>query len=395
MDLFPMNLVERILEFVSFELLVTFFPKNTRIYDRHRHNFRWWYSLEVIYQTNVLNWFIATCNFPTDTLVSSFRDDDVIHFLDVVGSNRIYANHFKFIVHDYIYDTSGYSHKLVDFFCASGNLDMLLWWFRTCTERNLPFLYTAASVDNASTKGHINILEWWKFANTVYKLPFRYTRNAIDRTYDVRVLNWWKYAPFPLVYSTRNIDHCMKKPVLDWWFDLYLNYEFRLKYKNWSIINACSNNRIDILDWWFSKRHLIKMKYDERAVDYASERGHRDVLEWWFDKFLQYQLPMKYTCHAVDLASANGHINVLEWWLDKHKSNALRMKRSGDAINLAMYYGKIQVLEFWISASRNFKLGLMYNKYYVDKYLNTNQQVMNWWKNKTKKEKNDLFRYFE
>lgn len=375
MDNVPISIVEHILGFISFEVLITLFPENKNNYDRNKHNFDWWSSLAPVYRVPVLNWFIYAEKFPIDI------GDDNTHLLDILASNSLYKHQFKVIVSQHLYKLSGFSHKLVDWCSSSGNIDILQWWYDKCMEKNLSFVYTAAAIDGASYKGHLNILDWWKSK----RLVFKYTRNALDKTYDIRVLEWWRNSTLPLVYSTRNIDHCTKRNILDWWLDMYIQNDFRLKYKNWSIINASSNNRLDILNWWFDNRFLLKMKYDERAIDYASERGHLDVLNWWLDKHIRFKLPFKYTSHAVDFASCNGHVHVLEWWLDKHKSGLLYLKRTADAVNMAVYYNRLDVLDFWMFVSKNSKLAFIYNRHYVDKCLDCSQQMLSWWKQKTKK----------
>ena len=144
--------------------------------------------------------------------------------------------------------------------------------------------------------------------------------------------------------------------------------KFNLEITDDYIIEACFQNKIDILEWLKNNKLDILLKYDTYKLDDASYNGNIDVLTWWKNS----GLPLKYSERALTAASRNNKINVLTWW----KNSGLPLKYSEEVLEHASVCNRIEVLTWWKESG----LPLKYDQFTL-RTINEHGhiEVLKWW----------------
>jgi hypothetical protein len=372
------NIVRNIIQFISFEALITCYPKHAhKLFNPMLYDYVWVNSIPDEHtRKKCFLWFIQNNKVPTD----SFAVDILCKYGYIGLLQKMVDMILKHM--DLLFFHRFYSHRSLDWASYYNHIHILDWWYEMHLKTLCELKYTEVSIDAASSKGHIRILKWWKALYLKDMIRLKYSKDAIDRSYSIEVLRWWfnlhhTYG-VELKYSARHLDQCNDPIIFDFWFEMNNIYDqaFPMKYTKWCINNASANGRVGVLDWWRDHRHKLKMKYSEHAIDQASEYGRIEVLNWW--KNHKDIFPLYYTCAAIDLASAQGHVHILEWWLCNHKLSGLEFKRTEKAINYASRNGKIKVLEWWLNAYRFSKIPFLYDKWAIEWAID-DKELMDWW----------------
>lgn len=170
----------------------------------------------------------------------------------------------------------------------NGRTNVLAWWKRALDHHpdkmHIPSVKTIAdAIDASSRNGQIVSLTWWLASG----LPFEYTEASLE------------------LASSKN-----RIPVLDWW--LTQHTEGRLKPNHLKIGKvmdmASTAGHVAVLEWW--ARSQLEVKYDRQALYHASCHGKVDVLQWWLESGLQ----MIFDQDALTGATKYNRPDVLEWW---------------------------------------------------------------------------------
>ena len=366
----PTDIIKKITEFHSYELLIYLFPKtdvSIPVYDLYI-----WASLIkcIKVRCRVFYWLINNGYIPINSIILEFfcKKGNLI-FIQKIFS--ILGNSSVKYIHRYSY---------IDILSSKGYKHILNWWY----DNKLPFYFSEISMDRASKHGLLYILDWWLSKHINDGLIIRYSKNAVDYADSLDVLNWWwetchKYD-LKFKYSSKSIDNTTDTKILDWWLNKYLEKDLKIKYKH-AINRSSKRGNLYLLKWWFGKikiRNLINLKYDETTINGASANGHLHILEWWLEQWEKNRTYIFYTQDAIDLASANGHIEVLNWWLFMYTKGRVLFKRTVNAMNSILSLPNIEVLNWWVKAYKIYKIPLLYDSNIFQesmKYTCLN----NWW----------------
>ena len=376
MDRLGEDLIALIMEYLSTELFVYFFPRHAKKAWSMRADSYYWASFidDNRVRFGVFLWLIKNRIQP----ISSYGFD----FLCKKGSLYLLR------LMDQAFQVQG-SSRAVDWASTYGHVDVLEWLYHNKVSKfDYKFDYTQIALDGASECGYVDVLDWWKRKYKHNCVTLKYTKRAMDRTLSTGVLEWWlrmatKYE-IELKYSTKSIDTCTDVSILNWWLNAYLNYGIRMKYKMWAVNYASSRGDINLLNWWFYRIRLhhthISVKYNEIAVDQASANGHVKVLEWWLDNWETNRFHMKYSSDAIDLASGNGHVHVLEWWFKMYQEGRVLLKRTVEAVNRASQNEKLDTLDWWLNLHMKHKIPLLYDSRAIESAL-IHSHIFQWWAN--------------
>jgi hypothetical protein len=222
-------------------------------------------------------------------------------------------------------------------------------------------------IDNFSALGRTDILDYLLHNQSINEDS--YSQDVLDRASSnnkVDVLQWWFNSGLPLKYTSEAIDKASNKghiEVLNWW----LNSGLQLKYTSDAINNTYN---LDVLNWWVNSK--LPLKYKSDAMDVASGKGYLHVLNWWINS----DLDLKYSRWSLDLASVNGHLEVLMWWFN----SGLELKYTEKALDdMGMYISQhdIEVLNWW----KNSGLILKYsNKALENASVKRHINILEWWR---------------
>ena len=376
------DLLQTIVEWVSFEALLYLFPTAARR------------QIELYPQQYTYTW---ACNITDNRL----RIRALLMLLDLerLPENAYLLDHcsqkgnilllqriFRLLQKNALHlPSTFYSHRAVDWASQYGWIHVLEWWLENCRQLRLPFRYSQYALDGASKNGQLNSLDWWKRQFLQHNhVVLKYTKDAMDYAHCPQVLDWWLKMNLEhdvlLKYSTRSIDTCKDTRILDWWLAAFNTYGIRMKYKSTSINTASANGDRAILRWWFDRTPitLVPLKYSDHAMDHASANGHVDILEWWLNQWEEHRHHLLYTSAAIDIASEHGHLHVLEWWFSKHQEGRVLFKRTVQAVNQASRNGHLHVLNWWIQLYRRHKIPFLYDSWAIEWALD-NPAVMAWW----------------
>lgn len=173
----------------------------------------------------------------------------------------------------------------VDVSSRNGQVASLTWWL----DSGLPFKYTEASLELASSKNRIQVLDWWLLQHTEGRLKPNHLK--IGKVMDMA--------------STSG--HAQ---VLEWW----ARSQLEVKYDKQALYHASCHGKVDVLQWWLESG--LQMIFDQDALTGATKYNRPEVLEWW-DKS---GLPIQYrTCdieEALEDALIGGEA-ARNWWKKK------------------------------------------------------------------------------
>lgn len=367
------DLVYHIVTYISVEVLIYVFPEKSHHIDYTRYNYSWALSFrDPCTRIRLLLWLIKQEYIPLDA--------HVLDRLSQFGNLYLIEKITHLLIRLNLNIDDFYTHRAVDWACASGYLHVLEWWWRNTKADS--FKYSVEALDTASIKGFLNILDWWK-QRYIEGIGLKYTRDAMDRAQHPLVLNWWleMYHRYDLniKYSTKSIDFTNDVRILDWWLNSYTTYGTRMKYKKNSINRASASGNLEILNWWLetSIQHpFIMLKYDESAIDLASQNGHLHVLEWWWKNRKYFKFI--YTNFSIDSASQNGHLDVLKWWFRLHRKGHCSLKRTVHAVNLASRNGHLHILDWWLELYIKYNISLLYDLSALEWALDKTESL-HWW----------------
>ncbi|KAI9223764.1 hypothetical protein BC828DRAFT_412937 [Blastocladiella britannica] len=212
----------------------------------------------------------------------------------------------------------------IDAAAGAGQIAALEWWLALARTRRTNFGGTWATATEASRNGHVAVLEWL------------YTRSRLLET--TVIFDVYSEARFEdLVIDEDNYDADQ---------DDYFDWELT------PTAAASANNRVSVLDWWWSKRAEFPFFFDVDMVSVAMERRHLDVLHW-FDRIrtlaLGDDIIIDYSNANLRKPSGEGQIEALAWWkqqyLDKKVSRLIPATRS--PIQAAVRANQIAVATWW------------------------------------------------
>lgn len=370
LDVLPIDIIKKITEFHSYELIIYLFPKtkiNMPVYDLYI-----WASLieHIKVRCRVFCWLINNGYVPINSIVLEFfcKKGNLV-FIQKIFS-IIEESSVKYI-HRYSY---------VDILSGRGYIHILDWWY----SNKLPFYFSEISMDRASEHNLLHILNWWLSKHINDGILLRYSKNAVDYTNSIDVLNWWwetchKYD-LKFKYSSKSIDNTTDPKILNWWLNKYLEKDLKIKYKH-AINRSSERGDLHLLKWWFGRikiRNFVTLKYDETTMNGASANGHLHVLEWWLEQWEKYRTHIFYTQDAIDLASENGHIKVLDWWLHMYIKGRVLFKRTVHAMNSVLKPPHIVVLDWWVKVHKTHKIPLLYDSNIFQESMKS-ICLNNWW----------------
>jgi hypothetical protein len=197
--------------------------------------------------------------------------------------------------------------------------------------------------------------------------PFRYIIELACLKKRIDLIDYWISRKYDIDFTGILDLVCShgKIIVLKYLFYKNLFYDYTEK----AIDNASGNGHLRVLQFWLDViDYKYPLKYTEEAFNGAAANGKLDVIKWWFKTGKQ----LKYDCRAVDLASANGHLDVLKY-IHQHGIFVY----TTDAVDMASANGHIHVLEWW----RSIENPLLYTKNSIKLAIEKCQyDVLYWWK---------------
>jgi hypothetical protein len=199
-----------------------------------------------------------------------------------------------------------------------GRIDVLNWWqtMLTVCPEDFPVPDSHAiveAIDGASRAGHVESLDWWLESG----LPFEYTEAALEHASSknqLDVLEWWREqrARLPLKVG-RVMDTASAAghvPVLVWWTRSGLDYT----YDRQALYHASCNGHIDVLQWWMNSG--LQLFFDQDVLVGATKYNRAEVLHWWDKSGLPVQYRMCDVEEALEDAIGGGE-RAREWWKGK------------------------------------------------------------------------------
>ncbi|KAF8323219.1 hypothetical protein DL93DRAFT_2049909 [Clavulina sp. PMI_390] len=217
---------------------------------------------------------------------------------------------------------------------AAGRTEVLTWW-RAATD--IPKVYGAECIDEASQHGQLNVLDWWwdnslpnhlppnqsHQPNALTPLHMLYTEAALENASaqgHTHVLTWWARSGLPLRVG-RVMDLASKMghtEVLEWW----LRSGIEVKYDSGTLEHASRSGRVDVLSWWLGSGY--RLMFNEEVLLSATRHNRPEVLQWWCDSGLSVQYRICDIEEALEDAIRPG-LEAREWWrktVDFNANNA-------------------------------------------------------------------------
>jgi hypothetical protein len=176
--------------------------------------------------------------------------------------------------------------EAVDRASRNGQVDSLDWW-ANC---GLPFEYTEAALEYASSKNQTAVLDWFKQQHKTQGLPLKIGRvmDMASTAGHVEVLEWWARSGLEPKYDRHALQHASchgKVQVLQWW----LGSGLPLAFDQEALIGATRHNRPEILEWWDKSGLTInyRMCDIEEALEESIIPGNAARL-WWQRKGVDF-----------------------------------------------------------------------------------------------------------
>lgn len=134
-----------------------------------------------------------------------------------------------------------------------------------------------------------------------------------------------------LVYTNENNDKIIEKQFdltnIDVYKMLVNQYQFL---KNIDVISFFGH--VELINLYFEE-NAQTFEYSELAINGASEKGNIDVLNWFYNK--RDILKFKYDENAIDNAMKNGHTNIIDWFYERR--DVLNIKTNISSLDAVMY----------------------------------------------------------
>jgi hypothetical protein len=175
------------------------------------------------------------------------------------------------------------SHAIVeaiDGASRTGHVESLDWWL----ESGLPFEYTEAALEHASSKNQLDVLEWWREQRTRLPLKVGRVMDTASAAGHVPALVWWTHSGLDYTYDRQALYH------------------------------ASCNGRIDVLQWWVNSG--LQLFFDQDVLVGATKYDRAEVLHWWDKSGLPVQYRMCDIEEALEDAIGGGE-RAREWWKGK------------------------------------------------------------------------------
>jgi putative NIF3 family GTP cyclohydrolase 1 type 2 len=200
-----------------------------------------------------------------------------------------------------------------------GRVDALNWW-QTMHEKYpedfpAPDPHAIAeAIDGASRTGHVESLDWWLESG----LPFEYTEAALEQASSknqLDVLEWWREQRTRLPLKVgRVMDTASAQghvPALAWWTHSGLDYT----YDRQALYHASCNGHIDVLQWWVNSG--LQLFFDQDVLVGATRYDRAEVLHWWDKSGLPVQYRMCDIEEALEDVIGGGGERARKWWKGK------------------------------------------------------------------------------
>ena len=200
-----------------------------------------------------------------------------------------------------------------------GRVDALNWW-QTMHEKYpedfpAPDPHAIAeAIDGASRTGHVESLDWWLESG----LPFEYTEAALEQASSknqLDVLEWWREQRTRLPLKVgRVMDTASAQghvPALAWWTHSGLDYT----YDRQALYHASCNGHIDVLQWWVNSG--LQLFFDQDVLVGATRYDRAEVLHWWDRSGLPVQYRMCDIEEALEDVIGGGGERARKWWKGK------------------------------------------------------------------------------
>jgi hypothetical protein len=175
------------------------------------------------------------------------------------------------------------SHAIVeaiDSASRAGHVESLSWWL----ESGLPFEYTEAALEHASSKNQLDVLEWWREQRTRLPLKVGRVMDTASAAGHVSALAWWAHSGLDYTYDRQALYH------------------------------ASCNGHIDVLQWWLNSG--LQLFFDQDVLVGATRYDRAEVLHWWDKSALPVQYRMCDIEEALEDAIGGGE-RAREWWKGK------------------------------------------------------------------------------
>lgn len=175
----------------------------------------------------------------------------------------------------------------IDGASRAGQVDSLDWWLKS----DLPFEYTEAALEHASTKNQLAVLEWWREQRTRLPLNLKVGRvmDTASAAGHVSALAWWANSGVDYTYDRQALYHASCHghiDVLQWWLDSGL----QLFFDQDVLVGATRHNRPEVLQWWDKSGLPVQYRMCdiEEALEDAIGPGER-ASEWWKGKGVNFK----------------------------------------------------------------------------------------------------------
>ncbi|KAN0125632.1 hypothetical protein V8E52_000839 [Russula decolorans] len=175
------------------------------------------------------------------------------------------------------------SHAIVeaiDSASRAGHVESLGWWL----ESGLPFEYTEAALEHASSKNQLDVLEWWREQRTRLPLKVGRVMDTASAAGHVSALAWWAHSGLDYTYDRQALYH------------------------------ASCNGHIDVLQWWLNSG--LQLFFDQDVLVGATRYDRAEVLHWWDKSALPVQYRMCDIEEALEDVIGGGE-RAREWWKGK------------------------------------------------------------------------------
>ncbi|KAI0000903.1 hypothetical protein BJV77DRAFT_1057829 [Russula vinacea] len=171
--------------------------------------------------------------------------------------------------------------EAIDGASRTGHVESLDWWL----ESGLPFEYTEAALEQASSKNQLDVLEWWREQRTRLPLKVGRVMDTASAQGHVPALAWWTHSGLDYTYDRQALYH------------------------------ASCNGHIDVLQWWVNSG--LQLFFDQDVLVGATRYDRAEVLHWWDKSGLPVQYRMCDIEEALEDVIGGGGERARKWWKGK------------------------------------------------------------------------------
>lgn len=321
--------------------------------------FKWWYDRFVFTKEQ------HDCHIMQAT---GRNNIEVLRFLKSITSHKIFKSCAQRIVPYFLIDnwyneddTEDYDHTTT---FANLSCDTLSFWFENQAFQHVKKEKIAQILNYFTIKNRLPQLQWWKEKN----LPICFFGNCLN-TRNIEILKWWKLN-LPKLFESLAVSYIVDKSLdvelMDW-----LKHNVSTFHCTSSAINlACSNNAMDMLDWWANSG--LDLKIDEEAFRITE---NVEVLDWLAHHANSLVL-RNVLGGLMHEACGSGDLKIMEWCEDKSRmmGNILFPK---DCVDGLVNHGNLDLLKWWHAKGLEFR----FSPYALDLAIRQGKfEILNWWK---------------